>query len=113
MALTTEALAAELLPGRTLTAAETARLDRLRQLAGATVDATAPDAPEAAQDEAVVRVVGYLWSRPGSRMQDRSFTVGPDIRLGRIINVDAMRASGAASVLRPWRKVAVGREVEP
>ena len=68
---------------------ETAILTRLLAVAQAHVTQHAPDAPEAVQNEAGVRIVGYLFDQPNA---GRSLGYG-----------NAIRNSGAAALLLPWR----------
>ena len=68
---------------------ETAQLTRLLAVASALVLKNSPDAPDDIQNEAVIRVTGYLWDQPGASP-------------GTSYN-NAMRNSGALSLLLPWR----------
>ena len=67
---------------------ETAQATRLLTSATATVERRAPDAPGAIQNEAAIRVAGYLYDQP---------TAGMAERYG-----NAWRNSGAASLVFPW-----------
>ena len=69
-------------------------LRRLHAVATAHVTRHAPDAPEDVQDEATIRIVGYLYDQPNA---------------GRsIAYANALRNSGAASLLLPWREHRAG-----
>jgi hypothetical protein len=90
--ITLEALAVSL--GIVGTATDTipdetrAELQRLLTLAGAQVTAFAPDAPDAAHDEAVVRLCGWLYDTDPAAGQR---------------GADPLSLSGAAGVLSRWR----------
>ena len=73
---------------------ETAILTRLLSVGTALVQKHAPNAPEAVQNEAVVRLAGYLFDQP---------TV-----TARQGYASALRNSGARALLLPWRVVGVG-----
>ena len=68
---------------------ELAVVTRLLGVADALVTQHAPDAPPAIGDEAAVRVAGYLLDQP---------TAGRATMYG-----NAVRNSGAAAILLPWR----------
>lgn len=70
-------------------AQETAEVTRLLATATAIVTKHAPDAPDAIQNEAVIRIAGYLYDAPGAAS-------GAGY-------ADAMRNSGAGSLLLPYR----------
>ena len=61
----------------------------------------APDAPEAIQNEAVVRTSGYLASHPPSAM--RSGSAGPLSAEYNPASLSALRHSGAMAVLSAWK----------
>ena len=87
MNLTAAQLAAALRLGDS--AEETAQATRLLATATAWVTRHAPDAPAAIQDEAVIRVAGYLFDQ---QTASRGAAYA-----------DALRNSGAAALLLPWR----------
>lgn len=81
--------------------AETATAERLLPVATALVERYAPDAPEALQNEAVVRCGGYLHEMPGASI--RSEATG-DIRTSYAANnMSPLRHSGAIALLSPWK----------
>lgn len=68
---------------------EMAQITRLLAVATATVEQRAPKAPDAVQDEAVVRMAGYLYDQPNA---------------GRnMAYAAALRNSGGLALLLPWR----------
>lgn len=71
------------------TTEETAQATRLLATATAAVTKHAPDAPDAIQDEAVIRVAGYLFDAP---------TAARGAGYG-----DILRNSGALALLLPYR----------
>ena len=84
--LTVSALLAALRLGNT--AEETQEATRLLAYATSAVEKHAPDAPEAAQNEAVVRLAGYVFDQPfAGRGQAYA---------------NALRNSGAVAMLLPW-----------
>lgn len=85
--------------------ASTANASRLLAIASALVERYASDAPEAVQNEAVIRFAGYL---EGSRAS--GFGAWSAVEIGGGLKVDssahhaaAFRNSGAAALLGPWR----------
>ena len=87
MALTVDQLRRAVRAGETI--GETEILTRLLAVGTAHVERYAPGAPEPVQDEAVARVAGYLFDQPNA---------------GRgVAYASALRNSGAASLLLPWR----------
>ena len=68
---------------------QTAQLERLAGVAAALVESYAPEAPQAIQDEASIRVAGYL------------FDIAPD---DRNIPQNAFVSSGAMALLSFWRE---------
>ena len=68
---------------------ETAEATRLLAYATEAVTKHAPDAPDAAHDEAAIRVAGYLFDQPFAARG-----VGA---------ADALRNSGARAILLPYR----------
>ena len=73
---------------------EMALITRLLAVGTALVQKHAPNAPEAVQNEACIRVCGYLFDQPTS-----------SARQGY---ASALRSSGARALLLPWRVVGVG-----
>ena len=69
-------------------------LTRLLEATAALVERTAPNAPTAVQNEAVVRCSGWLFDVPDT---------GAGTRYG-----SAMRSSGAMGLLAPWRVHRIG-----
>ena len=65
-------------------------LTRLLSVATERVQVNAPGAPEATQNEAVIRFAGYIYDQPNSSA-------------ARLDYSSAFRNSGAASLLLPWR----------
>ena len=63
-------------------------VEGLRSVADELINLYAPDAPDSVKDEAAVRFVGYLYDAPHA---------------GAGVHVDAMRNSGAMSLLAWWR----------
>lgn len=72
---------------------EAAQLQRLLNFAVTEVDRIADSAPETAKDEAVIRVVGYLYDMP-------SFNAA--------VQRNALNNSGAAAILMPYRSHGAG-----
>lgn len=68
-----------------------AEVTRLLPVATAIVERYAPGAPEAVQNEAVVRLSGYSFDAP----------FNPAV--GRTVTTNALQASGAAALLAQWR----------
>lgn len=83
--------------------ADATTAERLLGAAASVVQRYAPAAPEPVQVEAIVRVAGWLFQSPASgfyeaQRGERQF------RLVRSVNPSAMRSSGAAALLLPWRE---------
>ena len=79
------------------------RAAALGEAASALVERFAPDAPAAIKNEAVIRVAGWIRSREPKPVQGLTFS---GIRLDfreRFYSPDALRNSGARSMLTPWR----------
>ena len=79
------------------------RAAALGETASAMVERFAPDAPQTVRNEATIRVAGWLHAREPKPMQ--GITVG-GMRLDfreRFYSPDAMRNSGARTLLTPWR----------
>ena len=72
------------------TVQETTELTRLLTYAAAAVTQHAPDAPDAVQNEAVMRLTAYLFDKPFASRNDS--------------HANAMRNSGAGNALLPWYK---------
>ena len=68
---------------------ETAEVTRLLSYATVAVEHHAPDAPDVVHNEAVVRLAGYLYDAPNAA--------------SRTNYANAMRNSGAARILLPYR----------
>lgn len=68
-----------------------AQLTRLITVAQAAVERYTPAAPESVKDEAIIRMAGYLYDAP---------TIPEP---GSNLNIAALRASGAAGLLAPYR----------
>ena len=77
---------------------ETATVTRLLAVAGAMVAKHAPNAPDAIQDEAVVRIAGYLFDAPASPGGTNHSAIG--------------RNSGAWGLLLPYRVHRAGTTAE-
>ena len=73
---------------------ETAQATRLLAVATAIVERYAQSAPEAVQNQAVVQVAGYLYDQPAASQGAGT--------------ANALRNSGAASLLTPWRSIRAG-----
>ena len=73
---------------------ENSILARLLGVAVQTVTRHAPTAPEDVRDEAAVRLAGYLYDQPNA---------GRGVGYGH-----ALRNSGAAALLLPWREHRAG-----
>ena len=79
---------------------------RLLPVATALVVRFAPDAPDAIQNEAAIRVAGWVAEAPASGV--RSEAVG-DVRTSWSPSSPvAMRASGAMALLAPWKARQLG-----
>ena len=88
MALTIDALATAMRLDIPLEPETTALLTRLLGVGRAIVDLHAEQAPEAVQDEAIIRIAAYLYDMPEAPAGTRYAM--------------AWRNSGAASLLGPW-----------
>lgn len=78
-------------------------VDRLGGAAAALVEAHAPGAPQAVKDEAVIRCAAWMKSSPPNELFAIS-TGGDDMAFRPLASRNALRASGAAGLLAPWRK---------
>ena len=74
---------------------------RLLKVATEIVERYAPAAPEAIQNEAVVRCAGYLAQHPADGR--REATVGGISSGWAPTHTSALRHSGAMSLLSPWK----------
>ena len=79
--------------------------DRLIAVASSLVNRYAPDAPQEVQNEAAIRVVGYLKDTPKSAVLSidgggRGFSSGTTYPSGVR---SALRHSGAMAILSPWK----------
>ena len=74
---------------------------RLYPVAVALVERYAPDAPEAVQNEAVIRTAGWLDEQPRGGV--RSETIGDEAYEYAPAMVSALRHSGAMALLSPWK----------
>lgn len=77
------------------------RLDGLMAVASALVEREAPAAKQAAKNEAVVRMAGYL--RQSDYGGIRSETIGPKSVEYAMNHAPAFRNSGAKALLAPWK----------
>ena len=75
--------------------------ERLLPVATELVERYAPAAPEAIQNEAVIRTSGYLAQHPADGR--RSGTVGSISSSWAATHTGALRHSGAMSLLSPWK----------
>ena len=73
----------------------------LLAVATALVERYAPCAPEAVQNEACIRVVGYLTGHTDAATM--SETVGPITTSYAVGSLSALRHSGAMALLSPWK----------
>ena len=83
------------------------RADNLGRAASALVERTAPGAPQAIRNEAVIRAAGWLRAQPAASVT--SATVGPLATTYAAGQKGAMRHSGALSLLSPWTVRRAGR----
>ena len=100
MAITLDTLARALRVSTPLDADQTAELTRILAVAIEVVNKYAPAAPEATTDESVIRVAGYL------------FDAGSTTEPGALGALNAIRLSGAAPLLAPYRVHRAGA-IEP
>ena len=80
---------------------------RLLTVASAIVTRYAPEAPDAIQNEAVIRVAGWLLDSPSSGLLERRVRER-EYALHRPTLTSALRSSGAMSLLRPYKAVGAG-----
>ena len=78
-------------------------VDRLGGAAAALVEAFAPGASTATKDEAVIRCAAWMKSSPATELFAIS-AGGIDLAYRPLASRNALRASGAAGILAPWRK---------
>lgn len=78
-----------------------AQAPRLLPVAGALVLQYAPNAPDVIQNEAVIRVCGYLSQQP--ECAQRSDRIGDVETQWMPGNVSALRHSGAMALLTYWK----------
>ena len=79
------------------------QLPGLGATAAAMVERFAPDAPTPVKNEAVIRISGYLYAkRPEKYGKISVGSLALESRPERM-HADAMRNSGARSILSPWR----------
>ena len=76
-------------------------LSRVLATATAQVERYAPDAPEGLQNEAAIRIVGYLVEQPASALRSRE--IGQLKEAYAVTHVNSLYHSGAAGLLAPWR----------
>ena len=75
---------------------------RMLAAASAIIEKYASGAPESVQDEALVRLCGWLWDQPAA---GRNWTqLGPHLHRYTTTMRGAMRHSGAAGLLNPWKR---------
>ena len=83
------------------TALSDTALKRLGAVGAALVERYAPMAPQAIRDEAVIRCLGWLASRPhDSRLSQDAVGVQTSWSPGQL---SALRHSGAMALLSPWK----------
>ena len=75
--------------------------ERVLAVATEMVQRYAPDAPEAVQNEAVIRTSGYLAQHPSDARRDS--TTGGVSSSWAVTHTSALRHSGAMSLLSPWK----------
>ena len=107
MALTAAQLAVELGSSDPPNTAQLKTATRLLSVSKALVLNYAPNAPTAVRDESCIRVAGYLDAASGGAAL-RSLKAG-DVNFEFRSPGSALRLSGAAALLSPWRRRAVGR----
>ena len=85
----------------TATGAPEADAVRLLEVAAALVERFAPDAPEPVQDEAAVRVAGWLHGMPHSSIGSER---AGELEVGYMrSHLSALRHSGAMALLSTWK----------
>ena len=84
-----------------------ATAERLLPVVTEMIERYAPAAPEAVQNEAAIRVSGWLADSPASGLYEAE--VGErSFRLARPTLTGALRSSGAMALLRPYKRVGAG-----
>lgn len=91
--------------GRTLDSDDAAAA--LGELASARVELEAPDAPQAARDESLLRFAGYLSQSDFGGITEE--TIGPRSVTYMTDHNAAWRRSGAQAILAPWKPLRGGR----
>lgn len=86
--------------------ATSAVAERLLAVTTEMVENYAPEAPEAVQNEAVIRCAGYLAQHPADAR--RSTTVGGVSSSWATTHTGALRHSGAMSLLSPYKRRRAG-----
>ena len=80
-----------------------ATANRLHAVALDSVNRYAPGAPDTIKTEAIIRTAGYLHAdAPGARVM-RRLQVGDNVTIEPRAPGSALRLSGAAALLSPWR----------
>lgn len=79
------------------------RLAALLEAASAMVERTAAGAPEAAKREATIRLAAWIRSSPPTELYALS-AGGVDVAFRPLASRNALRSSGAAGLLAPWRR---------
>ena len=80
---------------------------RLLPVATEIVTRYAPEAPDAIQNEAVIRVAGWLRDSPSSGFMEAK-RGAREYTLHRAHLTGALRSSGAMALLRPYKAVGAG-----
>ena len=84
-----------------------ATAERLLPVVTEMIERYAPDAPETVQNEAAIRVSGWLADSPASGLYEAEVG-GRGFRLARPTLTGALRSSGAMALLRPYKPVGAG-----
>ena len=87
----------------TVNAGNAAVANRLYAVASAEVLRYAPAAPSDVQDEALLRMAGYLFSDDAGAKVFRRFDLSETVTLEPRAPGSALRLSGAGALLSPWR----------
>ena len=105
MALTAAQLAVELGSSDPPNTAQLRTATRLLSVSKSLVNGFASAAPTAVREEACIRVAGYLdASMGGGAAALRSLKVGSDLSFEFRSPGSALRLSGSAAMLSPWRQ---------
>ena len=92
----------------TATGLSSAVATRLHPVCAAIITKYAPDAPDAIQSEALIRMASYLdSSRAGLALRELKVTDALTFEFRAAGS--ALRLSGSAALLSPWRNRTVGR----